>query len=411
MRFTQFFLPVFFLTFAVYYTSSPFQEKLNIMKNSLLLLFMSALLFASCIKDEPLNTECDIVSAWVEGVQYAENFYQSSQMRVENLSTTEKEIVFTVRSLLSLPTSLPVYFDITPGATIEPANGSPQDFTKGPVTYTVTSQDGEWHRQYTVMFKEASLPIYKYSFEHFETIVSYSNSYHEFYEVDQSGNRLNIWASGNIGAIMAKYDSKPEDQPTYSLEAGYQGRGVCLNTQDAGSLGQFFGKPIAAGNLFMGRFLLEHVLSNPLKSTEFGRLIDRVPVRVTGYYKYRPGAVFTDQKMHEVPGRTDEASIYAVFYRNKDEDGKDVYLYGDNVLSSPYIVRKAEVASLPPTDQWTRFEMFFEGGEADDQLLDSQGYNMTLVFSSSKGGASFEGAIGSELCIDEVEVSFENDDD
>ena len=72
---------------------------------------------------------------------------------------------------------------------------------------------------------------------------------------------------------------------------------------------------------------------------------------------------------------------------------------------------KAEVASLPSTDQWTRFEMFFEGGEADDQLLDSQGYNMTLVFSSSKGGASFEGAIGSELCIDEVEVSFENDDD
>jgi len=77
------------------------------------------------------------------------------------------------------------------------------------------------------------------------------------------------------------------------------------------------------------------------------------------------------------------------------------------VLSSEYIVRKAEVASLPPTDEWTPFEMFFEGGDADPVVLASQGYNMTLVFSSSKDGASFEGAIGSTLYVDEVVVSFE----
>ncbi len=362
---------------------------------------------SSCIKDELLNAECDIVSAWVEGEQYAENFYLPSQMHLDNISTSEKEIVFTVRSLISLPTKIPVYFNITPGATIQPASGTEQDFTKGPVVYTVTSQDGAWKRQYTVVFKEASMPTYKFSFENYETLESNSNSYHEFFEVDQSGNRHNIWASGNPGAILIKYKSKAEDQPTYSLVDGYQGRGVCLNTQDAGSLGQMFGKPIAAGNLFMGKFILENVLLNPLKATEFGRPIDRVPVRVTGYYKYRPGAVFTDKDKKEKPGRTDEASIYAVFYRNKDAQGNDVYLYGDDVLSSPYIVKKAEVASLPPTDQWARFEMFFEGEEADPKILEAQGYNMTIVFSSSKDGASFEGAIGSELCIDEVEVSFE----
>ena len=87
--------------------------------------------------------------------------------------------------------------------------------------------------------------------------------------------------------------------------------------------------------------------------------------------------------------------------------GKDIVLYGDDVLSSPYIVRKAQVASLPPTDEWTLFEMFFEGADADTQILLSQGYNMTLVFSSSKDGASFEGAVGSTLYVDEVEVSFE----
>ena len=134
-------------------------------------------------------------------------------------------------------------------------------------------------------------------------------------------------------------------------------------------------------------------------------------MRVTGYYKYRPGEVFTNKDMEEVPGRTDEASIYAVFYRNKDAQGNEVYLYGNDVLSSPYIVRKAQVASLPPTDEWTRFEMFFEGSDADEALLTTQGYNMTLVFSSSKDGASFEGAVGSTLYVDEVVVSFDNLDE
>ena len=376
------------------------------------LLFMFILLLSSCIQDEPLNQECDIVKAWVEGEQFAENFYQPTQMRQENISTIEKEIVFTVRSLISLPTKIPVRFELTPGATIEPANGSEQDFTNGPVTYTVTSEDGAWKRQYTVAFKEANLPIRKFSFENYETIETESNEnfYHEFYELNQDGTRLNIWASGNPGAVLIKYQSTAEEQPTYSLANGYQGRGVCLNTQDAGTLGRMFGKPIAAGNLFMGRFILENVLFDPLKATEFGRPVDRVPVRVTGYYKYRPGKTFTDKDMNEIPGRVDEADIYAVFYRNKDDQGKDIYLYGDDVLSSPYIVKKAVVSSLPPTDEWSRFEMFFEGDDADEQMLHNQGYNMTLVFSSSKNGASFEGAIGSELCIDEVEVSYEDNE-
>lgn len=377
------------------------------MRNYSLILLLATLLLASCIKDEPLNTECDIVSAWVEGEEYATSFYQPTQMRLENISTAEKEIVFTVKSLLSLPDELPVSFALTPGATIEPANGSAQNFKAGPVSYTVTSEDGQWKRQYTVTFKEASLPTYKFSFENYRSVESGGNTYHEFFEVDQAGGEHNIWASGNPGAIMIKYKSAAEDQPTYSTADGYAGRGVCLNTQDAGALGKMFGKPIAAGNLFMGRFILENVLLDALKTTEFGRPIDRVPVRVTGYYKYRPGETFTNSKMETVAGRTDEASIYAVFYRNKDKDGNDIFLYGADVLSSPYIVKKAEVASLPPTNEWTRFEMFFEGDDADPQVLAEQGYNMTLVFSSSKDGATFEGAIGSELFIDEVEVSFE----
>jgi hypothetical protein len=167
-------------------------------------------------------------------------------------------------------------------------------------------------------------------------------------------------------------------------------------------------KPIAAGSLFLGSFDLNQVLVNALRATRFGIPIDKEPVRVTGYYKYQPGEKFTDANMDEVPGRTDQANIYAVFFRNQDADGNSVVLYGDNVLSSDLIVSKAQVASLPATNEWTRFEMFFEGSAADPAILANMGYSFTLVFSSSKDGDNFEGAIGSTLYIDEVEVEFKN---
>ena len=382
------------------------------MKRLSLLIVCLVLTLSSCIKDEPKNSECDIISAWVEGDQMAQLFYQPSKMRIENISSTESTIVFPVKSFLQLPDSIAVFFNVTPGATIKPASGTKHNFREWPVTYTVTSEDGAWQRQYTVAFKEDNLPAYLFSFENVETVKGINNNlYHEFYEMDQNGTRQNIWASGNAGAAIIKTNSQPADHPTYQTEYGYYGKGVCLVTQDAGQLGRWFNKPIAAGNLFMGRFVVEQVMTDPLKATEFGRPIDRVPVRVTGYYKYQPGETFTDKKMNVVEGKVDEASIYAVFFRNKDEQNNDICLYGDNVLSSPYIVRKAVVAQLPPTNEWTRFEMFFEGDDADPKVLAEQGYSMTLVFSSSKNGDSFEGAIGSRLYVDEVEVSFEETND
>jgi hypothetical protein len=51
--------------------------------------------------------------------------------------------------------------------------------------------------------------------------------------------------------------------------------------------------------------------------------------------------------------------------------------------------------------------MLFEGKDVPDDLVQAQGLNLALVFSSSKDGILFEGAIGSTLYIDEVEVSYE----
>ena len=65
---------------------------------------------ASCIKDEAMNKECDIESAWIEGVEYESYFYQKTEMRKETISSAETDIVFSVRSLLSLPTRIGVFY-------------------------------------------------------------------------------------------------------------------------------------------------------------------------------------------------------------------------------------------------------------------------------------------------------------
>lgn len=391
-------------------------------KNRLLLQACAVIALAlgflsSCIRDEAPGMECDIEKMWVEGEDLEQYFYDANDMK-RTVISTESDIDFSVRSVVLMPKQVAVHFDLTPGATISPENGSVQDFSNGPVIYTVTAEDGTTTRTYRVGFKENSQTIINKlnSFENYEE-VRYGSSeifYHRFYELSGSGDKLtDVWASGNEGfclsmlsRILGGQGATPEEFPTVSDPNGRTGRCVKLQTLSTGDMGKTTKRPIAAGNLFMGRFNITYAATNSLLATEMGVPFSREPLRVTGYYKYKRGADFTGADSNVIPGRQDEADIYAVLYRNKDENGNAVMLNGGDVLTSPYIVRKARVASLPETDEWTPFDMFFEGDTPIDKvLLENLGYNLALVFSSSKSGATFEGAVGSTLYIDDVVLS------
>ena len=114
-----------------------------------------------------------------------------------------------MRSIDSLPL-LPVRFNLSPGATIFPDNGSLQFFSQGPVTYTVKSEDGEWVRSYRVAFVEQNVSTSLLSFEHVDTEYNSSNGsyYHVFYEEDSLGVRSDIWATGNAGVALVMQDGK-----------------------------------------------------------------------------------------------------------------------------------------------------------------------------------------------------------
>ncbi len=371
---------------------------------NLLIITLSSV-FTSCFKDEPLNAECDILEASVSVSKPEDMFYHSSDSKLQ-VPYTDSTIIFNVRRHAELNAIAP-HFTLTDGATIVPENGSLQDFSKGPVTYTVTSEDKQWNRRYAVSF----LPVVqtvsdtiRFDFEHYE-LEQKELKYYTWYYIGEDGQRHDYWATGNQGLIMIKGSAPPEDYPSVPAKDGHSGSYAKLTTQSTGWLGAFAHKPLAAGNLYLGSFDFRMAMHDAMKATKFGIPFDKKPIKLTGWYRYKPGKKYQDKAGKTVPNRTDSASIYAVFYRNADEQDNPVTLYGDDVLTNKHILAIAKVAEVKTTDQWTPFEVVFDyTQQPDERILANRGYNLTVVFSSSERGAQFEGAIGSELSIDEVKI-------
>ena len=106
----------------------------------------------------------------------------------------------------------------------------------------------------------------------------------------------------------------------------------------------------------------------------------------------------------EVKGKKDQCDIYAIFYET-DENVK--YLDGFNGLTSPNLISVARISDQKETDEWMRFYIPFvakPGKVIDKVKLAKGGYQLSIVFSSSLKGDVFEGAEGSTLWIDEVEI-------
>ncbi len=385
----------------------------DIMKlHKLFLLATVCCTLSACFKDEPANAECDIEAAWIHFDNPAECVWNLNDTII-NVSSTTTDIRFEVRAGTDL-TALAPEFKTTAGATITPKSGTVLDFSKAPVQYTVTSEDGAWHREYKVSITErrhTTNDTLNFDFENYYLYQepNSSSSYYRWSDyLNEDGSQANNWATGNAGFKLTNYLAKPEEYPTIPLaDGGVSGDAVMLVTRKTGAIGAAYRKPIAAGNLFLGTFIGDNALLKPMEATQFGLPFDRTPIKFTGYYQYTPGETFTNQDGNVVNGKVDAGDIYAVLYINHDADGNPFVLTGDNVLTSEQIVLLARVPNVEPTDGWTYFELEFEkrnGKEIDLDLLNGFGYNLAVVFSSSVDGAYFQGAENSTLIIDNVRV-------
>lgn len=364
-----------------------------------------ALFSASCIQDEPLNAECDILWAELAG----KNLLQ--QPLIENSSITFVVADTTTNMNLKLKN-----VRLTPGATIEPSPNIEQDFSQ-PIIYTVTSEDRMWHKNYTISVVSGEINT-NFSFEDYETVYSTVfgkeiENYDRFFE-NVNGEKKYIWASGNAGFKLSNIFAKPDEYPTSAaVGEGCNSTGIPdtgstaakLVTRSTGPFGEGIGMPIAAGSLYLGTFNINSATSNPLGATQFGIPFNSKPITLTGYYHYTPGSVFTGG----AENTKDEPAIYAVLYK---PTAAVPMLDGSNILTSDQIIAKAQFTK--PTSGWSttyaQFEIIFSYTDTYDQsIADNYGYNFTIVFSSSKKGASFQGAVGSTLYIDEVKLTTDKD--
>lgn len=361
---------------------------------------------SSCFKEEAPNAECDITSAVVHVDNPEGMFLQlSDTLWTPNSDLREDVIKFNVRRMSDL-TALSPEFTLTPGATIFPASGSTHDFTNDSITYTVTSEDKNWTRNYKVCFVPTTVitrDTINYDFEHFSILSD--TAYYEWSEMNEDSSLEKLWDSGNAGYRLTNGNAKPSDYPTVACPDGYDNWCVRLTTSDTGSFGAMVNKPLAAGNLFLGEFDMSQALINSMKATKFGQPFNKQPTKFTGYYRYIPGEKYQNADKSIVEGKVDEAAVYAVFYRNHDANGNPVVLYGDDAKTSEQIVAIADTKYLKPTDEWTKFEVSFSySGEVDPVQLESMGYSLAIIFSSSADGGYFQGAIGSTLYIDKVSI-------
>ncbi|SFJ52889.1 PCMD domain-containing protein [Myroides guanonis] len=359
-----------------------------------ILLFFTVLFclpFMSCIKDELPNAEADILSCSVD----------SMILKKDPIIQNERVQIF-VKSFVDLTSQAPV-FTLSPGATIYPQSGTPLNFTK-PQLYIVTSEDGQSQKTYEVSYISSAVGS-KYSFEHVRTE---NSKYDIFYEIDDDNQNIMDWASGNAGFSLTGIASKPDDYPTARLLNGKEGQGVRLVTRLTGALGATMGKPLAAGNIFMGEFDLGTSITAPLKSLRLGMPVDFVPYAFRGFFKYKAGELFKEGNV-EKPDRKDSWDCYAIFFETdstlKHLDGTNRFTH-DNILAIARILPEDRIES----GEWSSFHIpfvFKDNAIIDEKKLKDGKYSLTLVFTSSIDGDTFAGAEGSTLLIDEIEIIHE----
>lgn len=363
-------------------------------------LVVTGALFTSCVKDEADNIEADIISATIEGAK---------ELLIVEPNIGSNQIDFRLIEEPENFTFAPT-FTLSKGATISPESGASLDFTKDQ-TYIVTAEDGITTKAYTVSFFVDEGMLLNYSFEEVEVIETegYKGEYHQFYTLLGNGSKKIDWSSGNEGFnfLIRLFPTivdeiNPGVYPTSQIESGKSGKGVKLQTISTGAMGAAFGSPLAAGNLFLGDFDVSKVMT-PMKTTKFGQpyTYNVAPAAVKGWFKYKAGEEFViNNEPSELEKDTWDA--YAILFEKSENDN---FLTGDHNFEDARMVSVAKLddAQRIESNEWTEFEIEFENVAGKSFSADKE-YMLTIVFSSSKEGANFNGAVGSELYIDEIEI-------
>lgn len=353
----------------------------------LLIIFGCCTLFAfsSCIKDEAPNSEADILS-----------FKLPQDVTFGDALVSNNEVVLFVKKGVDI-SNLKPEIEVSEGATISPSAFGEYDFSIENI-FTVTSQDKKYHKNYIV---KTSPNNYHFAFDDWNLPTA---NYPELTD--------GLWKSGNLGIWIMPPTGKKNPYPTRPTDDCVEGsRAVLLETLQGKEVWNKY-YSIFSGSIYYGSFTVNQ--SEPPKGVRFGQPHPKEngkPIRFTGYYKYKPGLLFLNDKGEIIDKRVDECTVRAFLYTMpKDAAGTaltNALLTGsDDVLNSTRVIAIADLVDGSAKNEFTFFNLsFVYKGTIDYDLYD---YRLAIVFASSKRGDFYEGAVGSTLLVDDVKVICED---
>lgn len=358
---------------------------------NLLLLFVPFFLY-SCIKDEALNPEADILS-----LTFPENSLRTKEVEIYN----DYVITYPLEGVNLRDSAFSI--EVTEGATWEKVPHAGNDEVL--FVISVTSES----KEYTKLYSIVQVDNFPYEFL-FENWVTPSTVY--LYETPKEGSLQ--WYSSNNGAAIA-WNSPAKPAEDYLIRKITIGTGTAAELRTMVGPGSIAGGityiPCLAGSLYLGGFNALTGLVNPLRSTSFGVPYDNgKPLKFSGEYIFKRG---TEDYINS-DGSTDKTkddicSIYAVIFKTD----KDVqFLYGDNIAVSPNVIARAEIkqADIVEGDEFVPFEVEFDYDSYTvpfswDELRNDE-YKITLVCTSSSRGQHYEGRPGNTLIVDNLRVHY-----
>lgn len=188
------------------------------------------------------------------------------------------------------------------------------------------------------------------------------------------------WATGNEGVTLGGSSNST------GVEDSHSGLAAQLQTVQ---VTVFIAKVKAAGNLFIGSYKTN--ASNPASSVTFGRdYTGARPTKLSGYFKYQPGAEMSDGSVPSEKLEKDECDIYIQLWCGNETIGEGHFITNETI------------------SEYTRFEI-----PVEYTVTNKRPDKITIVATSSRYGGYFDGmsvigqlAIGSTLWVDDFELSY-----
>lgn len=369
--------------------------------------FLSMLTLAtSCIKEEGLDKEADILSMTIED----DGFITS----IVNEMTREVTIIMGGNIEKYKNGVIVPEIKTSPRSTVSPASFEPVTLNNYRHPYTVRAEDGGL-KSYNLILSTYK-PLIQ-DFEHWNLI--YPGTGKEFWAPADP-----LWDCGNSGIRILYSENTPfptrwindgrpgsEGERSLFLETKYGKRNNELDIMDI---------PIFSGSMFRGLF--ETNMGDPLLSTKFGQPHPSYlgkPIALTAWYKYKAGSPYVSweyngkkKQVTEDSNKKDTFDLYAVLFKvSKNKEGANFYLSGKNInkFEIDEIVAYTPLENPGEKSEWFEYTAKFTHKEELNYEL--YNYKLAVVLASSSQGANYMGAVGSTLIVDDLRVVFENDSD